>query len=218
MRKILALVCAVLSIVYLAVGAESKSTKVTGGEWGAHAVNLDGRSANKLIMQIPSPDRNKVLVVTETDVLVKRLTGESIGRKIEINTLAEIEWAPDSRAFAVTQSDGGAVGTWYVEVYRILSGSLQKIEVMRTVSADFQTRPGGCTEEVANIGAVGWLGPKSLLMVAEAPPHSSCRDMSVIRGYEVSVSDGCIIRRYKSNELKKRHWKLLGPRLKGDPQ
>lgn len=217
MRKILVLVCAILSVC-LAVGAASKFANDTGGEWGAQAVNLSSRVSTKATLHIPSPDGSKVLAVTETEVLVKKSTGESIGQEIEINTLAEIEWAPNSSEFAVTQSNGGAVGTWYVEVYRILSGSLQKIDVMKAVAADFQKRPGGCFEEDANIAAVGWLGPKALLIVAEAPPHSSCRDMGTIRGYEVSISNGHLIRKYNANEFKKKHWKLLGSRLKGYPQ
>jgi len=145
---------------------------------------------------------------------VQKTSGERIGQEIGINTLTEIIWAPDSAAFAVTQSDGGAVGTWYVEVYRILHRRLQKIDVMKTVAAEFQKRAGGCPEKDANIAAVGWLGPKALLVVAEAPPHSSCRDMGKIRGYEVSVTNGHLIRKYNADELKYKHLKLLGPRLK----
>jgi hypothetical protein len=216
MIKALTLIFVVLIIGFQTVYAESKSIKGTEGEWGAQAVNLASRVSTKETIKIPSPDGRKILAVTETEVLVKESTGEQVGQEIGINTLAEIIWSPDSSAFAVTQSDGGAVGTWYVEVYRILHRRLQKIVVMKTVVADFQKRTGGCPEEDANVAAVGWPGPKVLLVVAEAPPHSSCRDMGKVRGYEVSVTNGRLIRKYKADKLKNIHLKLLGPRLKGD--
>jgi hypothetical protein len=214
MRKIVVLVCAILTFACFGERAESKSTKGAGGVWGAQALNLSSRISTKSTMKIPSPDGSKILAVTDIEVLVKKSSGESIGEGIGINTLAEIEWAPDSSAFTVTQSDGGAVGSWYIEVYKISTGSLQKIDVMKAVAADFQKRPGGCPEEDANIASVGWLGPKKLLIVAQAPPHSSCRDMGAIRGYEVSIANGHIISKYNANVLKKKYWKLLGPALK----
>ena len=74
-----------------------------------------------------------------------------------IESLAELLWSPDSKAFAITSSDGGWVGTWSVVIYRFESGGLMKTDVTRQVSEDFRRRKarrnGSCVIEPGNIGA-----------------------------------------------------------------
>src|SRR5258708_615723 len=64
---------------------------------------------------IASPDTATTITVRESEMTV---SGPSMPpRTYEIDSLSEILWAPDSKAFAVTSSDGGWVRTWSVTLY-----------------------------------------------------------------------------------------------------
>ncbi len=190
------------------------------GQWSSTAVYLwpgptaiadappDGRIAS-----VWSPDHLRVLMINDSQLVVKSFTEMVSADPVEIESLAEVEWAPSSQAFVVSQSDGGWVGSWSVTAYMITSTGIQARDLTKRVSAEFQSRPGGCSE-IPNVAAAGWLRPGVLLVVAEAPPHSSCQDMGAIRGYEVSVTDGKILKRYNEAELRTKYGHHLGLRLR----
>jgi hypothetical protein len=191
------------------------------GQWDAKAVYLwPGPTAiadapdGPRIATIRSPDQRLALQVNENKLVVNGANGAAVASPLDIEDLAEVSWGPDSKEFAVTASDGGWVGTWTATVYTLVPAGAQKFDVSPLIAARFQTRKGGC-DEIPNVAAAGWLGPNLLLVVAEAPPHSSCKDMGTIRGYELSVRDGQIRREYNSSELVSKFGRQLGPRVKG---
>ncbi len=193
--------------------AEVKNAEA--GEWSRSAVTLlslgDPRRGG-----VGSPDGSKTIVVdgvrlrvVENGHLLPGLENTAIG------TLAEISWAPDSKAFFVTESDGGTVGSWSVDVFTISDGGVVRTrpteEVVRRFSRTYRCHD----EELPNVGAVSWgKNSEAILVVAEVPPHSSCPEMGKVRGYIVSVADGKVIEEVSPASLRG-HWRRhLGDRLK----
>ncbi|HJW06874.1 MAG TPA: hypothetical protein VJ527_10335 [Rhodanobacter sp.] len=193
------------------------------GQWSSTAVDL-GRGltastdapANSRIANVWSADHLRVLVIDGSRLTVKNSNGTVLAEPVQIGSLSEIEWSPDSRGFVVTESDGGLVGSWSATAYRLTSTGLAARNLGQLVSSEFQKREGACSE-IPNVGASGWLESGILLVVAEAPPHSSCRDMGAIRGYEVSAIDGKILKRYDEAELRARYGHRLGLRFRVTP-
>jgi len=199
--------------VHLAAGAPTSTTaQPKVALWGARAVLL---STGSTARGAASPDGLKVPSVRDSHLSI-RISGKPVNSDptpILINNLAELLWSPSSNGFAITDSDGGLVGTWSVRLYVTTGGRLREVQVTDRVRSDFQTRTGGCRDEVPNVGAVGWLNPDRLLVVAEAPPHSSCRDMGTFRGYELSVPSGQPLRTFDAHALRTCCAALLGPRF-----
>ena|SRR2546422_369590 len=199
-------------------------TEPKPGIWSAKAVYLwpgptalADRPLGGRAIEVLSPDGKNTLVVRDGALTVRTAVGSTLpaGSPLHVEDLAEVSWAPDSKAFYVTQSDGGWVGSWYLMVYLLSSDGLGEADISQAALKDFQSRVSGCPEEKANIAAIGWDGgSKKLLLVAEAPPHSSCRDMGKIHGYLVAVPTGEILAKYDRRSIEKSWGSLLGQRLK----
>lgn len=190
------------------------------GQWSSQAVYLwPGPTAladapdGPRLATIPAPDGKRVLHVDEYRLSIDYPRGKGTMGAIDIDALTEVAWSPDSRRFEITSSDGGWVGSWTAVVYTLDQRGITPFEVSPLVTARFQARRGACDEQ-PNVAAVGWINADVLLVVAEAPPHSSCKDMGVIRGYEVSLRDGTIRSEYSSSELSRRFGGMFGARFK----
>ena len=198
-------------------------TTAQPGMWSARGVYLwpgptaiaDFPAAGRQL-RISAPDRKTVLEVRDSEARVTFPNGKPSGAFV-VEGLAEILWAPNAAAFALTESDGGWAGSWSVRVGQLSpSGDLRFREIGRSVSKDFYVRISKrhCPE-YANVGAVSWInGAEELLLVAEAPPHSSCPVMTAVCGYVVAVPSGTIRRRIGFQALKKKWGNALGSRLK----
>ena len=213
------------SVISLSAAAFNKPG---AGQWSSGAAYLwpgstaiadaprEGRS-----LRILSPDGSWVALVRDTDFeLIRSINpqGPSVSSET-VSSLAEVLWSPDSKALAVTQSDGGWVGGWSVVVYQVEAGTLRKIEVSKQATAEFNRRrvprQRSCEVEDGNFGAATWVrGSSRLLIIAEAPPHSSCCDMGRLRGYLVSVPGGNVVARYTEKQLLARWRTALGERFR----
>jgi len=166
---------------------------------------------------VVSPDGAIAAQVTNIELtLVDRSNPTRFAKtSIPIASLAEILWARDSSAFALTQSDGGWVGTWSVTVYRLRPTGLSESDPGRLVLADFKQLLPRCSGEYPNVGAVGWLnGSRRLRLAVEMPCRSSCTDMCRVAGYVVDASGGVILERLPEAALR-RGWKTaIGSRLR----
>jgi hypothetical protein len=86
-------------------------------------------------------------------------------------TDAEVVWAPDSSAFFVTYSDGGAVGTFHVLVYTIDDSGPHRSEPIP--NGRKLLKPHCRTPEYPNVGGIGWGEDSHTLVIGvEVPPHS----------------------------------------------
>lgn len=178
----------------------------------------------KEALTVPSPDKWKSILVYRNDYThdfdfhVRVLAyGEKFRTDIGSHVAPEVMWAPDSKAFAETYSDGGAVGTFHVLVYFVEENGLRIIEPTKSVTRAYLSRPPECHyPEDPNVGAIAWLGDSDrLLVAAETLPHSNCEGMGTFRAYEIRLPDGEIVRSYDQLDAKKRFWNRMGEELRG---
>jgi hypothetical protein len=73
-----------------------------------------------------------------------------------------------------------------------------------------------CEEkETPNFAAVAWLREgKEILLVAEAPPHSSCANMGALAAYRLSADSGRVLEQLPQDRLLKEYGRLLGCRIR----
>jgi hypothetical protein len=133
----------------------------------------------------------------------------------EIPPLTEVLWAPSSRAFVITASDGGLVGTWHAHFYLVdAAGRPIKRDLASLISEaerPFAHCDGG---EDVNIGAAGWLrDSRELLVVAEVPPHSYCANLGALRGFLIDVTTWKL-QRIGEHTLRSKFASFLGSRLR----
>lgn len=141
-----------------------------------------------------SPDGSHYVLASEEGLF---LGGARDGALADLHAEAmaplwEVSWSPDSRVLQVTSSDGGAVGTWNTRFYALSAPShVREIDVstlVRVAAPKF----ADCPDEPAdlNVMFVRWSGHGAATVMAQVPPHSSCRNMGERRTFAVSVPDG----------------------------
>jgi hypothetical protein len=198
----------------------SSAAALAGAYWSAESTRVLRESAATheaviLGMAVSSPDRRYVLRIEGNELVVETSGQKLLATRVPVGATAEVQWAPDSSAFAVTDSDGGAVGTWSAVLYLLTDKGLRRRDFSPAVRASFRRRPKGC-DETPNVALVGWTGAATVLFVAQAPNHSSCSDMGALRGYEVTLADGGIKRELSATQLRSEFPKLLGSSLLRD--
>jgi hypothetical protein len=210
-----------VSAVTFATAAEIFTTPQQG-LWSARGVYLwpgptalaDFPSAGRQL-RVVAPDGKTVLYIDDIGGHLLVANGKQSAR-FPVRSLTEVLWAANATAFTLTESDGGWVGSWSVRLVQLSpSGELRFHQIGRSVRKDFYARISkrDCLE-YANLGAIAWIkGTEELLLVAEAPPHSSCPVMTAVCGYVVAVPSGAIRRRVGSRALKKGWGNALGSRL-----
>ena len=131
---------------------------------------------------------------------------------------AEMLWAPDSSAFAITSSDGGAVGTYHAIVVgkgpnaKPISRDLSPL-VIRAFG-----RPVTCDEpEDPNVAAVKWLSGSHLIVTAEIPPHTNCDSFGTFRAYEIDWHSMRVVRSYDQIAAKRLFGQAMGSELRNAP-
>lgn len=170
---------------------------------------------------IPSPDGRKSIVVKPPrsnefefthDVSV-RVNGHEFETAIGSWVGAEVLWSPDSEAFFVTYSDGGAVGTFHLMVFYVGETGLRIVEPIPNGREVFA--PHCFSPENPNVAGIRWVGDSSRLLLAiEVPPHSSCADMGTFRAFEIRLPDGGIVNRFDQLPAKKQFRQYMGAELR----
>ncbi|MGO9864896.1 MAG: hypothetical protein ACLPLR_14885 [Terriglobales bacterium] len=106
------------------------------------------------------------------------------------------KWAPDSTAFYLMWSDGGAIGNYHVRVFRVRDNRVLEAPTTRVAERDFAKRHY-CKTRRNNVYAVHWLANSDEIVISTAVyPTSDCEDMGFTLGYLVRTDDGTIIKRY----------------------
>jgi hypothetical protein len=125
---------------------------------------------------------------------------------------AEIIWSPDSTAFSLTYSDGGAVGQYHVLIYKIEARGLRAFGPVPNGEKFFRTYCDPPQEP--NVGAIRWGDEsKSLFIAVEVPPHSSCASMGTFRVVEITIPEAKALRMYSQLEAKRLFAESLGDEL-----
>lgn len=160
---------------------------------------------------IPSPDGKKAIEVRkskdstteETHTIQIRAGGHVYRTKIGALVNAEAAWAPDSKAFFITYSDGGMVGTYHVRVVYVSNSGIRVIEPVPNGRHLF--KPICFDPEIPNVGAIGWIGRGSsrLAIAVEVPGHTSCASMGTFKAYVIQLPNGMVVSKYGQIEAKR---------------
>ncbi len=207
-----------LAWVYLISNAQSCFGFNEQGTWGASTIpvftSMDAADA-----LVPSPNGSFVLSVKNYKPFIERThppkANYPLG-KLEIGPpLTEIGWAQNSNSFFLNISDGGEVGTWMVHAFKITSDRVVEYTFDESIMKRFLTRFNcGSEQETPNFAGIRWTqNNTALLIVGEMPPHSGCKYMGTIRGYEYSFLRRQLLREYSEAELIEHFHKDLGARF-----
>jgi hypothetical protein len=170
-------------------------------------------------VKIDSPDHNSSINGEGDDVSVTigdKTLPTSLGKKTDV----EVGWAPDSKRFFISWTDGGLVGRWHVEVYDVSAGVLREIKgIEKRPRRDFDQlvrrlpRPANTLAEpeialwesarycYSNAVGAQWLkGSDELLVSLTVDPEGDCKQGGEFRVYRVAVPSGTILERFGEEE------------------
>lgn len=154
---------------------------------------------------------------------------EFVGRgkpvPIPIEVGPEALWAPDSDAVAITQSRGGALGTYQVRIYR--ADDQRAMDISGDARRDLARRypacvSAGCTAAQrkqmqrdvnwVNVAAIRWMEKsKRILLMAWVPDSSDFgANLGRHQGYVVDARTGKILSKYSQEEFTRKFKKYCG--------
>jgi hypothetical protein len=130
----------------------------------------------------------------QSSILVRRLK--------DIGSSVRVFWSPDSTAFALEWTFGGASSGWSVDVFQLKSRRFLSID--RAATRDFHRRllrVCGSDETDDNVFFRKWVNATAIILAVEAHPGGlDCRSPAPTEFYEVAVPSGRIIRYFQGNE------------------
>jgi len=121
----------------------------------------------------------------------------------DLSASVSVVWSPDKQSFAVTWSDGGAIGGFHVRAFRTKGDSVEELNATKKAFLHFRSRHW-CKTRGDNIQAYGWSSDsKSLVLVLSVYPTSDCgADLGHMEGYLVDAVSGQIIENWNLKRLK----------------
>jgi hypothetical protein len=207
-------VAVVIVLAAMTAGLFARPAVAEEGQWSRLAVAVPSQRN----FVIPSPDRKKTIRIEGFDLTVAE-GGLPVPGGVNISILkpAEIAWAPDSKAFTVTSSDGGADGTWEVVVFLLEYERFTYYDPGKEAVLLFKQQYPCLDQLEPNVGAVRWLKEsKHLLLALEMPPAAACADRKAVRGYAVEANTGKVLKEYERRKLIDEWGEYLGKRLVPD--
>jgi len=192
--------------VFLVVPLSLKSqdrASCLGWHSGADALEQDH--------EIPSPNqRYRVVLGGYSDYnedgrgLMRVFEGPNLIAKFRLRNLSAgvwLNWAPDSNAFFLMWSAGGALGRYHVRVFRVQKNHVSELRSTRIAESDF-AKTHSCDFRGNNSIALRWVNNSdSLLVSSEVYDTSDCgKEMGLAIAYLVRTNDGKIIKRYSKSE------------------
>jgi hypothetical protein len=137
----------------------------------------------------------------EDGIFILRRAGKELLRTPlkELSASVSVVWADDNKHFAVTWSDGGAIGNFHVRAFRIDGDSVIELPAASKAFEAFKSRHW-CETRGNNVQAYRWLpDSKQLILVLSVYPTGDCgKDLGHTEGYVVDASTGDI----------RQHWDL----------
>jgi hypothetical protein len=233
MMKIL--ICIAYLVLATPVVAQSNSQTLKAGKpssckghWAASGCSAFSSSEFKT-KKVLSPSRRFSINGTPDGILFNNgstppvalapLSSLDSAEMLYARPLTEIVWSPNSQSFAVDASEGGNVGTYETAIYTINNAlQLNRIIIDPEVHIHMMQlqRCDPLEPERPNLGVVGWLAKGSeILLVAEVPPHSSCKNMGALLGFRIAATTGSLIDKVSEPVLRKKYKHLLGTRFVG---
>jgi hypothetical protein len=129
----------------------------------------------------------------------------------DLSASTSVVWSDDDRHFAITWSNGGAIGGFEVRVFQIDGASVTELPAISKAFEAFKARHW-CEERGDNIQAYRWAADsKGLILVLSVYPTSDCgKEMGHTEAYVVDAATGNI----------REHWsiKQLNQYLRSHPE
>jgi hypothetical protein len=129
----------------------------------------------------------------------------------DLSASVSVVWSDDASRFAVTWSDGGAIGNFSVRVFQIAGDSVSELPAIERATAAFSARHL-CKARGDNVQAFGWLSKsRDLVLVLSVYPTSDCgKDLGHTEAYVVDSANGAI----------RQHWglKTLNDYMRAHPE
>ena len=132
-------------------------------------------------------------------------SGNQLSKTITIKDLSAatfVKWSPDSKAFFVMWSDGGAIGGYHVRAFVVDGEQALESPAPKAVAADF-AKHHYCKTRGNNLYAVRWVnGSKELLLRPEVYPTGDCAPETALSAeYLVKTVDGKIVEKGEVKEM-----------------
>jgi hypothetical protein len=161
---------------------------------------------------IPAPVGSAAIKVTEDQVTVEGKGGAVPLVDINVLPTPEILWAPDGRAFTVTDSAQGVVGWWRTHLFTLDADDKPAPRDLAGLVAPWYKTFAKCKyQENANFFAGAWLKDgQELLLVLAAPDHASCTNRREISGLRVALDRWVVAEAISADDLVKRYGDKLG--------
>ena len=217
MTSLVAIFSTLVGFALSAVPVESSAT------WARNATPLPSceDSAGPGARRLESPD-GAIAIDVEcdpgTELLSLRVTAGRHTQTLRLRARSsELLWAPDSRAFLVNGGESAYAG-FFSDVYKVVGGAVQRRGIDRPVQRAMVRQFPPCKAANAapacraieanpefNLSGIAWTADaKSVIVVAEVPCSSTYGGiMCQLRGYEVQVETGKILRQMSPRELKR---------------
>lgn len=181
-------------------------------------------------VRVFSPSRDKVIVAeydpNPPEWPQMRVHVEAFGKKFSTSigkqVNCEVLWAPDSKAFFVSYSEGGLVGFYRTEVYYVEENGLRRTEPTNQVEDEasswmkrFKCDPREDFREPPNLVGISWLGDSTrLLLAAQIATHSVCDSYGTFRAYQIELPEGTVTKQYDQIQAKRKFWNEMGFELR----
>jgi hypothetical protein len=132
---------------------------------------------------------------------------------------AELLWAPDSNALAVTSNDADGArddgGRFLATILvRQTARKWKRIDLTRRI-ARLLPGPRGCDDAgPPDVAALGWTSGQRLIVAAARRPEQACGARRVVTAFVVDVPSGDILMSLDERTVKRRYGHLLGKALR----
>ena len=113
-----------------------------------------------------------------------------------------VVWSERNDWFAITWSDGGAIGNFHTRVFQIAGDKVIEAESVKTAFADFRGRHW-CKARGDNVQAYVWDEETgALVLVTSVYPTGDCgKDLGHTEAYFVRPTDGAVLRHLSLREF-----------------
>jgi hypothetical protein len=120
----------------------------------------------------------------------------------DLSASVSVVWSDDRHNFAVTWSDGGAIGAFSVRVFHVEADSVSELPAWEKAWAEFKKRHW-CRARGDNIQAYSWLPDSNqLILVLSVYPTGDCgADLGHTEAYVVNAKTGEIGQNWSVKKL-----------------
>jgi hypothetical protein len=215
----LTIIVLVLTVAGLVAHANAQTAASAGGLFSSKADRLMGSMST-------SPDGRVLVTVRSLDddpdgypsVLRVHDGARQLNREFIFGLNAEVLWAPGSRQFAVTGSEGGANGSYQTAIVTITRTGLEWFDLTELIERAFG-HPVNCGDEPEspNVGAITWISNTKVIVAAQIVNHSVCDSFGTFMAYQVNLVSKRVERRFMQLDAKKRWRSSLGDFLLNAP-